>query len=161
MAAEPVTASAGEIAGYASAIVLLLGSFGAAVRWLFGRADRREALVSAREAELVKKLEARLDRLETDHEKLRSDHATLAQSNAELSADHATLAQSNAKLRAVVLILADEVATSNPSSRALAQARHILGMAFPMPTSTPVDMLAMLESIGGRTARSAPTGDPE
>jgi len=59
-----------DFAAITGGIVTICGGAWGGVKWLFGRAERRERRLEAKEAEIVSKLEQRVAALEEDYRKL-------------------------------------------------------------------------------------------
>jgi hypothetical protein len=126
-------ADAYQMAGMFGGALSILTLVGSGIKWVFGRSDRKEAALEAREEGYVAKLEARIIALEKRDEKR---EAELVEMRAEL---HDT--------RAALIIVAQEVAVSNPGSPALLLARKLLKERFPLDLETPADMLDTLKKI--------------
>lgn len=106
---------AAVISGATGALVVL----GAGIKWLFGRADRREARQQKREDDYVKKIEARLTVLE----------------------------ETTGNLWTCLNLVAHALHEKDPMNPALRRAANILGDAFPINLDTPPDMQAILDKI--------------
>lgn len=109
-----------DIAGIVGGAVTFLASVGGGIKWLFGRAERREKALDAKEAELVAKLESRVAALEED----------------------------NRKIWLALSYVVPALHAHDPKSPALAQAAKILGDAFPIDLNTPKDMTDTLSKLG-------------
>jgi uncharacterized coiled-coil protein SlyX len=120
--------------GGVGGVVSLLTLVGAGWRWIFNRADRREAALDKREAELVAKMEERVAALEARDERREAEVTEL---RTELSETRTELSDT----RTALLLLAQEVAEHNPQSPALALARKLLRERFPLDPNTPADMV--------------------
>jgi hypothetical protein len=114
--AEP---SGWDIAATIGGIVTIFGSVGAGIRWLFTRHDSREAALDRKEAELVAKLEKRVDALE----------------------------QETRNLWTVVSYVIPALHAHDPFSPALRMAAKILGNKFPIDFETPEEMAELLKNI--------------
>tara|TARA_R110000868_G_scaffold100109_1_gene275275 strand:+ start:24543 stop:24938 length:396 start_codon:yes stop_codon:yes gene_type:complete len=110
---------------------------GGGIKWLWDqwtkRADKRQAELDAREHEIeereaasVKKMEERLDALESK----------VSAQGVELEAH-----------RIAIHIMVAKVARDDPQAPELKQVAEILGSAFPAFLHTPSDMIAMLAKI--------------
>jgi len=109
-----------DIAGIIGGVVTFLASIGGGIKWLFGRAERREKALDAKEAELVAKLEQRVAALEED----------------------------NRKIWMALSYVVPALHAHDPKSPALKAAAQILGNAFPVDLNTPKDMTDTLSKIG-------------
>jgi hypothetical protein len=98
---------------------VLLGAIGSAFKYLFGRADRREARQEKREEAYVDKIEAKLAHFE---ERL-------------------------GDLWTCVTVLATALHRRDPLDPALSRVAKILGDAFPIDLGTPPDMQAKLDEL--------------
>ncbi len=124
---RPVSApSSWDIGGAVGGVVTLLTLAGAGIKALFKRADRREAALDRKEAELVAKLEGivkeqgkRIEALETD----------------------------NRKIWMALSYVVPALHAHDPKSPALTRAAQILGNAIPIDLDTPPDMMATLDRI--------------
>jgi hypothetical protein len=116
MAGEP---SGLDIAAIVGGAITILGALGAGLKFLFSRADRREKFLDAKEAALVKKLEARLDALEEEHR----------------------------KLWIVINYVVPALHSHDPTNPALRIASKILKDRFPVDFMTPADMTEALRHI--------------
>ncbi len=110
---------------------------GGGIKWLWDqwtkRADKRQAELDAREHEIeereaasVKKMEERLDALESK----------VSAQGVELEAH-----------RIAIHIMVAKVARDDPQAPELKQVAEILGSAFPAFLQTPSDMIAMLAKM--------------
>lgn len=126
-------ASGFDIAGIVGGVGTLLGIAGAGIKSLFRRADRREAALDRKEAELVARMETRVAALEKRDEEREAEMIEL---RAELQ-----------DTRTGLLILAQEVSATNPASPALMLARKLLRDRFPLDGDTPPDMREALRQI--------------
>lgn len=59
-----------DLAGIVGGFVTFLGTVGGGVKWLFGRVERREKALDAKEEATVAKLEERVAALEKDNRKI-------------------------------------------------------------------------------------------
>ena len=105
-----------SIGGIVGGILSLLAAIGAAVQWLVSRSDTRADKIEVKEAELVEKLERRVDALEED----------------------------NRRIWLALSYVVPALHAHDPLSPALRHAAKILGDAFPIdlagaatPVSTP------------------------
>jgi hypothetical protein len=139
--AAPTTS--GELAGYASAVVIVLASVGGGLKWLLGwrektRRTREQGLqqwedkLGAREQALNDAVEQRLRALEVDN----TARAVECQA-----------------LRLAFELVADALRNLDPGSKALARAEQILTMTFPVAPIAPAEMTASLETIERRSTR--------
>lgn len=115
-------------------LVSVLTVIGAGWRWIFNRADRREAALDKREARQVAKMEERVAALEARDERRETEVIEL---RTELTETRTELSDT----RTALLVLAQEVAEHNPTSAALALARNLLRGRFPLDPNTPDDMI--------------------
>jgi membrane protein YqaA with SNARE-associated domain len=113
------TTSPFDWAAIIGGILTLGGLVGGAFKYLFGRADRREERQQKREDDYVKKIEARLEKLEREQ----------------------------SELWACFSLVANALHHIHPTSAALVRASLILGDAFPIDLSTPEDMKDTLGRI--------------
>ena len=105
--------------------------------WIFGRNDRREAKLDAREEELEAKIEARFEAIETELKNARKDLDDCKQRDAS----------NQTRLREVVFVLrmvADEMHEREPSNPLLKSMKQILARAYP---AFPDDMQDSLDAI--------------
>jgi hypothetical protein len=112
-------ASAADMAGIAGGAVTLLASIGGGVKFLFGRAERREKALDAKEGDFVKRLEGRVAALEIE----------------------------NRKIWLVIGYVVPALHAHDPASPALKAAAQILGDAYPVDLSTPQDMTDTLKRM--------------
>lgn len=126
-----------DVAGIVGGIATLSGGLWAGVKWLFGRADRREAQLDEKEKALVTRLEARVASLEERDEKRETEHRE-------------ALAKLDRVLTACTLLVKD-YELHNPGSIILAQAKALLARDFPhlfkVSKDTPADMQATLSRL--------------
>lgn len=108
-----------DFAAITGGIVTICGGAWGGVKWLFGRADRRERRLEAKEAELVAKLEARVAALEED----------------------------NRKIWVALGYVVPALHAIDPHNPALTAVAKILGSAFPIDLNTPPDMTDTLSKI--------------
>ncbi len=106
---------AAVISGATGALVVI----GAGIKWLFGRADRRETRQQKREDAYVEKIEARLKLLE----------------------------ETTGDLWTCFHLVANALHEKDPMNKALRRAADILGDAFPIDLATPPDMIAALDKL--------------
>ena len=116
-----------SIAGVLGGSVTLLGLFGGGIKWLFGRAERREQALDAKEAEYVSELKKAIKEQGERIEALELDCR---------------------KLWMVIGYVVPALHSHDPKSPALTQAAKILGDAFPIDLNTPKDMTETLNKIG-------------
>ena len=119
--------------------------------WIFGRNDRREAKLDAREAELEAKIEARFAAIEQELKDARRDLDDCKQRDAS----------NQTRLREVVFVLrmvADEMHEREPENPLLKSMKMILARAYP---AFPDDMQASLDAIdrADRAPKYADRGD--
>lgn len=105
--------------------------------WIFGRNDRREAKLDAREEELEAKLEARFAAIELELKEARKDLNDCKERDA---ANKSCIGE----LVFVLRIVADEMHEREPANPMLKSMRQILARAFP---TYPKDMQASLDQI--------------
>lgn len=105
--------------GIAGGIITFLGLIGGGIRFLFTRHDSRSAALDRKEAELVAKLEKRVDALE----------------------------QETRNLWTVVSYVIPALHAHDPASPALRMAAKILGDRFPIDFATPADMTDLLNKM--------------
>jgi hypothetical protein len=122
-----------QVVGGVGGLATVCGGIWGGIKWLFGRAERKEAALDAKEAQLVAKLEARIVALEERDERREAEFLAL---RTELQ-----------DTRAALIIVAQEVAMTNPTSPALALARTLLRERFPLDPHTPSDMTETLKKI--------------
>ena len=110
------------------------GGFAAAfvgIQWVInfmtGRHDKRAAELDRREAELEKKVAARLSSLEDAVQQLSDDQR---------------------RARLAIGILVAKVARDDPHAPELAQVSQILGDAFPLSFTLPADLQRSLDKLG-------------
>lgn len=108
-----------DIAAISGGVVTVGGGLWGGIKWLFGRAERREKALDAKEADLVKRLEARVDALEAE----------------------------NRKIWLVIGYVVPALHAHDPKSPALKAAAQILGDAYPIDLNTPDDMSAQLDKL--------------
>ena len=80
-----------------------------------------------------------------------ADIATLKADNARCQTETALLRELVTRNDIVIRLVVPELHRVSPYSAALAQARDLLGPAFPVPTDTPADMAAVLHAIDAQT----------
>ena len=125
--------SAWQLVGAGGGLATVCGGLWGGFKWLFGRAERRQAALDQKEAELVAKMEARIKALEERDEKREGELIAL---RAELN-----------DTRIALMVLAQEVSATNPTSPALALARRIRCDIFPVDFNTPSDMTETLNKL--------------
>ncbi len=118
MSASPDSSDWAAILGVFVAAATLIGG---GIKWLFGRADRREERQQKREDAYVEKIEARL----------------------------AVLEKRTGELWTCFNLVTHALHAKDPLDPALQRAADILGDAFPINLSTPKDMQDALRRIDG------------